>query len=329
MTSWSSQVYRRFAMMADLVRLWALLLLLVPLSADAYSRGAGSCHTASGGHGEATPGDGGFALSLASAPTAGSSTLALRLAHTATETHYKGFLVKVNGPGGDYDGGGASFTGLDAHALAQSKECYGPAAATHRSSDPKDAVELELALPSDSSELIATVIVMISRQSRMDSEWYTWRVPISELAVAEPPPPPGSGQQGSDGGDVTEAPGRPRGARCGYGAFCATAAAAECPTCLAHLDCVPRAGVTCPAEDSGSSPCFGICADPQPQPAPQHVDPVPPRSQDASIDPSDSDRGALAADSDSASGVRSATAEETFLVRLTACAAALALHCWT
>ena len=305
----SSQVYRRFAMMADLVRLWALLLLLlVPLSADAYSRGAGSCHTASGGHGEATPGDGGFALSLASAPTAGSSTLALRLAHMVTETQFKGFLVKVNGPGGDYDGGGASFTGLDAHALAQSKECYGPAAATHRSSDPKDAVELELALPSDSSELIATVIVMISRQSRMDSEWYTWRVPISELAVAEPPPPPpGSGQQGSDGGDATEAPGRPSGARCGYGAFCATAAAAECPTCLAHLDCVPRAGVACPAEDSGSSPCFGICADPQPQP----------------------DRGALAADSDSASGVRSATAEETFLVRLTACAAALALHCWT
>ena len=47
------------------------LLLLVPPSADAYSRGAGSCHTASGGHGEATPGDGGFALSLASAASGG------------------------------------------------------------------------------------------------------------------------------------------------------------------------------------------------------------------------------------------------------------------
>ena len=90
----------RFAMMADLVRLWTLLL-LVPLSADAYSRGAGSCHTASGGHGEAAPGDGGFALSLASAATAGSSTLTLRLAHTVTETQFKGFLVKVNGPASD------------------------------------------------------------------------------------------------------------------------------------------------------------------------------------------------------------------------------------
>lgn len=167
--------------MVRLVRLFALLL-LVPLSADAYSRGAGSCHTASGGHGEATPGDGGFALSLASAANPG-STLTLQLAHTLIETQFKGFLVKVSGPDGNYDSGGASFTGLDAHALAQSKNCYGPSTATHRSSDLKDAVELQLALPPEPSELVATVIVMISRQSSMDSEWYTWEQPIS---VAEP-----------------------------------------------------------------------------------------------------------------------------------------------
>jgi hypothetical protein len=177
------------SIMAHLVLPFTLLL-LVPPSADAYSRGAGSCHTASGGHGEATPGDGGFALSLASAATPG-STLTLQLAHTLPETQFKGFLVKVTGPGGGYDDGGASFTGLDAHALAQPKECYGPSTATHRSSDLKDAVELELALPAEPVELIATVIVMISRQSSMDSEWYTWTVPISvaEQAV-EPPPAP-------------------------------------------------------------------------------------------------------------------------------------------
>ena len=153
------------------------LLLLVPRATDAYSRGAGSCHTASGGHGEASAGDGGFVLSLASAATPG-STLGLRLAHVVGDTQFKGFLVKVTGPGGSYDDGGASFVGLDTHDLAQSKDCYGPSTATHRTSDLKDAVELQLALPLEPVELVATVIVMLSRQSSMDSEWYTWTVPI-------------------------------------------------------------------------------------------------------------------------------------------------------
>ena len=174
--------------MAQLVQL-STLCLLAPHSADAYSRGAGSCHTASGGHGEATPGDGGFTMSLVSAATPG-STLTLRLAHAQGETQFKGFLVKVTGPGGGYDDGGASFTGLDDHALAQSKNCYGPTAATHRSSDPKDAVELQLSLPPEPVELVATVVVMISRQSTMDSEWYTWTVPISVAAQDEPQPQP-------------------------------------------------------------------------------------------------------------------------------------------
>ena len=171
--------------MALLVQLFALLLLA--LSADAYSRGAGSCHTASGGHGEATPGDGGFILSLVSVATPG-STLTLRLAHALGETQFKGFLVKVTGPGGGYDDGGASFTGLDDHAFAQSKNCYGPTAATHRDSNPKGAVELQLALPPEPVELVATVVVMISRQSSMNSEWHTWTVPISVAAHAEPQP---------------------------------------------------------------------------------------------------------------------------------------------
>ena len=88
----------------------AVLLQLVPLCADAYSRGAGSCHTASGGHGEATAGAGGFVLSLSAAPTAG-STVALRLVHAEAVSQFKGFLVKITGPGGEYDGGGAESVG--------------------------------------------------------------------------------------------------------------------------------------------------------------------------------------------------------------------------
>ena len=41
-----------------------LLLLATPREATGYSRGAGSCHTASGGHGSATAGNGGFALEV-------------------------------------------------------------------------------------------------------------------------------------------------------------------------------------------------------------------------------------------------------------------------
>eukprot|EP01043_Picozoa_sp_COSAG02_P002841 COSAG02_NODE_67_length_42609_cov_14.506681_24_plen_353_part_00 len=170
--------------MAQLLR--CSLLLLVPLAAEAYSGGAGSCHTASGGHGEATPGDGGFALSAVASTAAPGETLTLQLRHALPETQFKGFLVKVTGPDGDYDDGGASFTGLDSHPLAQAKNCYGPSAATHRSSDQKNSVELQLTLPSETVELVATVIVMVARQSSMGSEWYTWTVPLSVAEQAEP-----------------------------------------------------------------------------------------------------------------------------------------------
>ena len=52
------------------------------------------------------------------------------------------------------------------------------------------AQELQLALPPEPVELVATVVVMISRQSTMDSEWYTWTVPISVAAQDEPQPQP-------------------------------------------------------------------------------------------------------------------------------------------
>jgi hypothetical protein len=182
------------------LHLSAVLLLLLPSPAQPYSQGAGSCHTARDGHGEATTGDGGFRLTLLSAPEPG-ATVTMRLEHSSAATLFKGFLVKVTGPGGDYDGGGAAFAGLETHALAQAKSCYGPAAATHRSPNAQDAVELQLTLPPEPIELIVTVIVMISRLSMMESVWYTWPVPVSvaEQPVALPPPQLQPGDTGSCG----------------------------------------------------------------------------------------------------------------------------------
>jgi hypothetical protein len=281
----------------------AALLQLAPLCADAYSRGAGSCHTASGGHGEATAGDGGFALSLSAALTPG-STVTLRLAHARAATQFKGFLVKVTGPGGDYDGGGAEFSGLDEHALAQSKRCYGPATATHRSSELKDAVELALVLPQEPVELVATVIVMIYRTSVMESEWYTWTQPLSvAMAQVQPVPEPEPEpmiepepkpepepepelEPRPEPEPVDSQTDRPVGARCRIGS--------DDPSCLDHLNCVLRPGATC-SEDRNIS-CFGICSDARagtdthPQPPPLHLDPVRMGStEELTIDPAADD----------------------------------------
>ena len=251
----------------------AVLLQLVPLCADAYSRGAGSCHTASGGHGEATAGAGGFVLSLSAAPTAG-STVALRLVHAEAVSQFKGFLVKITGPGGEYDGGGAEFSGLEQHALAQSKRCYGPAAATHRSSELKDSVELDLVLPQEAVDLVATVAVMIYRSSVMDSEWYTWTQPISVAAAQPIDPTPGSGAQPPDAeGDSLAQSDRALGARC-----LIRPVSSDGPSCLTHLNCVLRPGVTCPEDASVS--CLGICSD-----APVPVG----SSEELTIDPAPSD----------------------------------------
>ncbi len=273
----------------------AALLQLAPLCAVAYSRGAGSCHTASGGHGEAAAGDGGFALSLSAAPTLG-STVTLRLEHASAAAQFKGFLVKITGPGGDYDGGGAEFSGLDQHALAQSKRCYGPATATHRSSELKDAVELALVLPQEPVDLVVTVIVMIYRTSVMDSEWYTWTQPISVAAAQvepvpepEPEPEPEAYSTAQPNAGVESETDRPLGARCRVGSD-----GGDGPRCLDHLNCALRPGATC-SEDSVS--CFGTCSDPRteagthPQPPPLQVDPIRMgSSEELTIDPAASDK---------------------------------------
>ena len=255
----------------------AVLLQLVPICADAYSRGAGSCHTASGGHGEATSGTGGFVLTLSAAPTAG-STVTLRLVHAEAVPQFKGFLVKITGPGGDYDGGGAEFSGLEQHALAQSKQCYGPAAATHRSSELKDSVELDLALPQEPVELVVTVVVMIYRASVMESEWYTWTQPVS-VAAAQPgsvpidPTPGSSAQPPNAEGDCVAQTDKPLGACC-----LIRPVGSDGPSCLAHLNCVLRPGTAC-SEDENVS-CFGLCSDAH---VPSGV------SEELTIDPGPSD----------------------------------------
>eukprot|EP01048_Picozoa_sp_COSAG05_P040019 COSAG05_NODE_20255_length_281_cov_0.571429_1_plen_75_part_01 len=74
----------------------------------------------------------------------------------ASSAPFKGFLVKVTGPNGDYDSGGASFLNLASHSAAKAKECYGPPAASHRSSASKTAVALQLQVPNAELELTVT-----------------------------------------------------------------------------------------------------------------------------------------------------------------------------
>ena len=168
-----------------------LLLLASPREATGYSRGAGSCHTASGGHGSATAGNGGFAVEVDGAPSAG-ATVTLRLSHPQ-RTAFKGFLITIRrAGGGDYDGGGASFAGLGTHALAQSKDCFGPAAATHRNAGSKQEVALSLQLPAEPTSLVVSAAVVISRSHSRSSEWYSFTrsIEVGAAQTSPPPPPP-------------------------------------------------------------------------------------------------------------------------------------------
>ena len=124
-------------------------------------------------------------------------------------------MVKVTGPHGDYDGAGASFLGLSSHSLAKAKECYGPAAASHRSSSSKSAVELQLQLPDIEVELTVTAIVVRARQSSSQGEWYKFLVPINVTNTPPEPEPepepeqtapaPGIANEAESGTNVPEA----------------------------------------------------------------------------------------------------------------------------
>jgi hypothetical protein len=160
--------------------------------ACAYPTGAGSCHTASDGHGAAGAGSGGYRLQLlAPAASAPGSVATLRLSQGTATAPIKGFLIKLTGPGGDYDAGGAAFEGLAAHALAQPKACYGPAAATHRSAAPKTAVELAVRTGPRPANLTVTVVVVAARTYQRLPTWC--RRPSSTSTQCAPiplPPPP-------------------------------------------------------------------------------------------------------------------------------------------
>eukprot|EP01047_Picozoa_sp_COSAG01_P085197 COSAG01_NODE_18612_length_1064_cov_6.407254_1_plen_194_part_01 len=159
--------------------------------ACAYPTGAGSCHTASDGHGAAGAGRGGYRLQLlAPAASAPGSVATLRLSQGTATAPIKGFLIKLTGPGGDYDAGGAAFEGLAAHALAQPKACYGPAAATHRSATPKTAVELAVRTGPRPANLTVTVVVVAARTYQRLPTWWRWVVPLPPPSAPPAPAPP-------------------------------------------------------------------------------------------------------------------------------------------
>ena len=192
----------------------SLLCLLYCVAVQGYSSGAGSCHTANDGHGPPDSGSGAFFVQLVPSCPAPGSTVTYAHEFMTRSSHcvdallrltmaawrrlqlqgapFRGFMLKVTGPAGSYDGAGASFTGLGTHPTAQAKDCFGPAAATHRSPALKDRVDLQLQLPPNATELTITAIAVASRQSAAVGQWFKWTQALnvtSEPAGPCPAPP--------------------------------------------------------------------------------------------------------------------------------------------